>query len=344
MWFNPSVFWYPSKSKFNIFIYLLIYLLVPFSYIFRLIILIRRFLYKKNILKTHDFSVPIIVVGNITVGGTGKTPFVIWLAKLLKSHGYRPGIVSRGVGGKKQVKPHLVSSADSSKIVGDEALLLTNHTGCPVMIAMNRSLAVKKILQENHCDIIISDDGLQHYALDREMEIVIVDGDREFGNGYLLPAGPLREPLSRLNEIDFVVVNGSSMMLIYNNLISLSELTETKKLSDFSHTRVHAVAGIGNPERFFSVLKKAGLDIIPHIFPDHHTYRSKDFNFANNDNLPILMTEKDAVKCREFADKKYWYLPVTAKLSDYFSEKLLEKLLKLNTKIKSYAKLNSFKF
>jgi tetraacyldisaccharide 4'-kinase len=324
MWFDFSAYWYASKLKlkFNIFIYLLL----PFSYFFKFIIFIRKYLYKIGVFKTHHFPVPIIIVGNITVGGTGKTPFVIWLAKLLKSHGYQPGIVSRGAGGKKHIKPYLVSSSDSSKEVGDEALLLTSHTDCPVMIAINRPSAVKKLLQENNCNIVISDDGLQHYALNRDMEIVIVDGERQFGNGYLLPAGPLREPLSRLNEVDFVVENGSMMSFIYGDLISLSEPTQTTQLINFLNSRVHAVAGIGNPERFFSVLKKAGLDIIPHIFPDHHHYQSQDFNFASNNNFPIIMTEKDAVKCKLFANNKFWYLPVTAQLSEKFSENLLEKL------------------
>lgn len=304
-------------------------MLLPFSFLFFIIVTIRRFLYQIGVFKTQYFSTPIIVVGNITVGGTGKTPFVIWLAKFLKMHGYRPGIVSRGYGGLKQTKPYWVNVKDSANKVGDEAVLLAHETHCPLVICPDRVAAVRYLLQRTNCNIVISDDGLQHYRLGRDIEIAIIDGIRRYGNGYLLPAGPLRESVKRLNKVDMVVVNGGSaddvfsMSLAPLHLIGI-QTQEAQDLSYFKGKKIHAVAGIGHPGRFFKTLEEAGLIVIPHVFPDHHLYQAHELEF--NDDLPIIMTQKDAVKCMGFADHRYWFLKITAKMNTKVEELLLEKL------------------
>jgi tetraacyldisaccharide 4'-kinase len=326
MWFDMTRYWYRTSFHW------LTYLLRPFAFLYGLLVMVRCVLYRIGIFKTYHFSVPIIVVGNITVGGTGKTPFVIWLAHFLRSHGYQPGIVSRGVGGRKHKTAYWVSSHASVKEVGDEAWLLAKNTHCPVVIGVNRPLAVQALLQQTRCNVVISDDGLQHYALARDIEIVMVDSVRRFGNTYLLPAGPLREPISRLRSVDFIIVNGEttedvySMSLIPGHLISVCCPELTRPLNLFSRVTVHAVAAIGHPERFFQALRTAGVEIIPHIFSDHHLYCANDFNFQ--DTLPIIMTEKDAVKCLDFADERYWYWPVTAVLSHAFERDMLSSLTK----------------
>jgi tetraacyldisaccharide 4'-kinase len=308
----------------------LLYVLLPLSSLFSLCVSIRHQLYRYNILKSRRFNIPVIVVGNITVGGTGKTPFVIWLAKFLQAQGYKPGIVSRGVGGKKQQQPHLVKADDAAAVVGDEALLLQRDSGCPVVLCIDRAAAVQALLQASHCDVVISDDGLQHYRLKRDMEIVIIDGIRRLGNEYLLPAGPLREPVKRMRSADFVVVNGgdessvASMELKPVRFVSVRDESVTLSLTEFSTKQVHATAAIGHPERFFSVLRQAGFSVQPHVFPDHHLYQRSDLDF--NDSLPILMTAKDAVKCAAFADERHWYLEVSPTMSAGFENQLLARL------------------
>lgn len=324
---NLSQAWY-SKS-----FTLLTLLLLPFSGLFGVCVAVRRLLYRMGILKTFHFNVPVIVVGNLTVGGTGKTPFVIWLAKFLQTHGYKPGIVSRGVGGKKQVLPHRVKSDDPVNQVGDEALLLAQNTDCPIVLGVDRVAAVRELLKKSDCNIIISDDGLQHYRLGRKIEIIMVDGERRFGNHCLLPAGPLREPVSRLRAADFVVINTGSgedekdaytMSLEPLEFISIANSQHKINYPEFSRNKIHAVAGIGNPQRFFTSLKNAGFDVISHPFPDHHNYQAHELNFP--DSLPILMTEKDAVKCGSFADDRYWYLNITAKIDNRLEQAILLKL------------------
>ncbi|MFZ3067317.1 MAG: tetraacyldisaccharide 4'-kinase, partial [Gammaproteobacteria bacterium] len=194
-------------------------LLLPFSWLFHLIVMARRGMYRSGILKTHSVPVPVIIVGNIAVGGTGKTPFVIWLVDYLKQQGYRPGIISRGAGGARQTNPYLVKTNDHPCKVGDEALLLANHTNCPLVIGVDRVAAARFLLAQSDCNIIISDDGLQHYALRRDVELVIVDGVRRFGNQQLLPAGPLRESIKRLEGVDAVIVNGEQMQLVPGDLV-----------------------------------------------------------------------------------------------------------------------------
>lgn len=322
-------------------------LLRPLSWIFAFIVAFRRFLYRFKFKKIHHFPVPIIVVGNITVGGTGKTPFVIWLAELLKSQGFRPGIVTRGVGGAQQREPRWVNVNSAPKLVGDEAVLLVMRSQCPVVIGIDRVAAIKELLSKTDCNVVISDDGLQHYRMGRDIEIAIIDGARGLGNKSFLPAGPLRESPNRLKEVDFVVEQvtsvatpypfesfaseeGFSMELIGDHLVSVRNPEHQIPLKDFQHSSVHAVAAIGNPKRFFSYLHKAGFDILEHPFPDHHLYQARDFNFADRD--PIIMTEKDMVKCREFADERFWYFPVGIKIAASFKKALLTKISELEKK------------
>lgn len=310
-----------------------VYLLLPVSWFFYLVVLTRRWLYQVGIFKSTKFSVPVLIVGNITLGGTGKTPLVIYLAKLLKEKGYSPGIVSRGYGGKANKNPQVVRTESTPDQVGDEPLLIAKHTECPVFICANRVAAVKKMIIEADCNIIISDDGMQHYALDRQIEISVVDSERKFGNGFLLPAGPLREPISRLKKVDFIVINGMSkdlklaapvyqMELKPSKIYNLIDPQKTLPLDQVNQP-VHAVAGIGNPQRFFETLRSLGLNIIEHVYPDHHQFQLSDFHF--NDQFPVVMTEKDSVKCKKFNKENFWYLPVEAKVEIAFINKLLEK-------------------
>lgn len=306
-------------------------LLLPFAWMFGACVAIRRWLYRLGVFKTWYFKVPVIVVGNITVGGTGKTPFVIGLVKLLQSQGYRPGIVSRGVGGEQHAHPHWVKPNDSAKSVGDEALLLLQNSHCPIVICVDRVAAVRELLQRSNCNVVISDDGLQHYRLGRALEIVMVDGVRRFGNSRLLPAGPLREPPSRLHMADCVVVNGDenefdeyTMSLEQDEFVSVMHPQQRIHGSEFSGTTVHAIAGIGHPERFFRMLKNAGINLITHSFPDHHLYQARELDFS--DDLNVIMTEKDAVKCGSLVDERYWYLRITAKMNQKLEQTLLMKL------------------
>lgn len=276
-------------------------------------------------------NIPIIIVGNITVGGTGKTPLVIWLVRFLQEHNYKPGIVSRGYGGKNKIFPQKVDSDSDTQQMGDEAVLLARRAGCPVIIAPKRVNAVRYLLNNTDCNIVISDDGLQHYALARDIEIAVIDGERRFGNRWCLPAGPLREPISRLETVDFIVTNGGEvglgeygMSLIPGDIYNISDPTLKANLNDFAGQAVHAIAGIGNPDRFFGTLRELGLSIFQHRFPDHYQFAHKDIDFK--DEAKIIMTEKDAVKCETFADYRYWCLPVEAELDAVFGEKLLEKL------------------
>lgn len=317
-------FWY--RRSFS----LLVILLLPLSWVFRSLVTIRRFLYRHKVIRSSFFSVPVIVVGNITVGGTGKTPLVIWLAHFLKAKGFRPGIVTRGVGGKKQISPYRVTCDAEPHVVGDEAVLLRERSECPLVTCIDRVAAVEDLLAHTDCNVVIADDGLQHYRLARDIEIAMVDAERQLGNRYLLPAGPLRETPSRLKEVDFVVHQGPmqqgmlTMQLEGSHLVAVTDTSVRVALPDFSQRKVHAVVGIGHPDRFFAALRAKGFEVIAHIFPDHYLYRAADFQF--NDTFPIIMTEKDAVKCKAFADQRFWYFPVDAKLDKVFEVALLAKL------------------
>jgi tetraacyldisaccharide 4'-kinase len=304
------------------------WLLWPATKIFAAIVRIRKYFYKKNWLTSYKATVPVIIVGNITVGGTGKTPLVIHLAQLLSKNGYKPGIVSRGYKGKvKSVM--LVSKHSDPKVVSDEAVLLANRSQCPVIIAKRRAVGIKQIVRHNKVNIIISDDGLQHYALERDIEIAVVDGTRRFGNGYSLPMGPLREPESRLDSVNLIVVNGGdtnsvrehSMKMVIKEVYSLSHPAKTVPISFFAGSKVHALAGIGCPERFFAQLRAQGIEVIEHSFPDHYEFSPASVCFS--DQYPVLMTEKDAVKCRHFANAKHWVVAVSVDLPQSFDDNFL---------------------
>ena len=287
----------------------------------------RRYLYCKQLRKSTRVSSPVVVVGNLSVGGTGKTPLVCWLVSRLQELGFKPGVVTRGYGGSSENARLVDSSADPS-IVGDEALLLARRTGVPVAIGRERPAAAQLLVNAG-CDVVVSDDGLQHYALARDCEIVVVDGERRFGNGRLLPAGPLRESEARLRRVDAVVVNGGRALLegaLRMRLEAKDALSLTggaiKSLHEFAGVSVHAVAGIGNPDRFFNMLRGYGIEVVGHPLPDHARLQAADISFP--DGRPVLMTEKDAVKCRGFAGAQHWYVPVTASFEGGESKVLLD--------------------
>jgi tetraacyldisaccharide 4'-kinase len=304
--------------------------LSPLGFLFNDAARFRKFLYRMGVLKRHTLPVPVIVVGNITVGGTGKTPLIIWLAGLLKDSGFKPGIISRGYGGQAESWPQWVTADSDAKNVGDEALLIAKQTDCSMAVGPLRADAANMLLKQADCNVILSDDGLQHYALSRDIEIAVIDGERRFGNGYCLPAGPLREPIERLKTVDFIIVNGEksednefSMQLKGDTAVNLVT-GEQKSLQEFNSVDCHALAGIGNPERFFKLLEAAGLTCITHSFSDHYQFQRHDIEFA--DNKPVLMTEKDAVKCMAFAGKQHWYLPVKAVPEPGFAEQIINLL------------------
>lgn len=307
---------------------------MPLSMFYVDAVRLRRFLYRIGVLKKTKLPVPVIIVGNITVGGTGKTPLVIWMVEFLKQNGYKPGVISRGYAGAAS-SPQAVTADSDPAQVGDEAVLLAARCDCPVVVGAERVAAARLLLSSHACDVLISDDGLQHYALQRDIEIVVIDGQRRFGNGYCLPVGPLREPPERVKQVDLVVVNSPDELLEGElpmqcqgrQLVNLHS-GERKPLAEFKGMAVNAVAAIGNPKRFFAQLAAAGLDCQTHAFPDHHPFSTADLQF--NDQRPLIMTEKDAVKCRRFATDRYWYLPIDAELPEAFSQQLL-KLLKDKT-------------
>lgn len=311
--------------------------LLPFSALFWLLSASRRVAFRYGLMASRSLPVPVIVVGNITVGGSGKTPLVLWLAQFLRKQGYRPGIVSRGYG-SSAVEACPVDPVDDPALKGDEPVLLARKSACPVWVGRNRA-AVGRALLAAHpdCNVILCDDGLQHYRLRRNVEIAVVDGQRRFGNGRLLPAGPLREGMWRLSRVDAVVVNGGNALeglaAQYQMHLNGERLTnlrsgETRPAADLAGLKLHALAGIGHPQRFFDHLHGLGLDFVTHVFPDHHVYLPGDLDWPDAEAL--LMTEKDAVKCAAFADNRYWVLPVTAEMDPQFGPKILELLRKLD--------------
>ncbi len=312
-------------------------LLLPLSGLFYVLTTTRRFFYKMGLLKSVRLPVPVIVVGNITAGGAGKSPLVMELALQLLAKGYRPGIVSRGYGTKHKSVPVLVELESQAWTVGDEPLMLARKTGCPVAVCADRIQAAKLLIDDKKCDVIIADDGLQHYRLTRDIEIIVIDSQRQFGNGFLLPAGPLRELPSRLAKANFIVMNGNSpdiveprqttMLFEVSLLKSLQPYganAEVTSLSCFKGQTVHAVAGIANPSRFFSLLRAHDIEVIQHDFADHQDYRRHHFTFT--DELPVLMTEKDAVKCDKLEINNAWVVEITAVLSNTFIEKFTKML------------------
>lgn len=291
--------------------------LLLLSWIFGAAVWLRRGAYRAGLLRTVSLPVPVIVIGNITVGGAGKTPLTAWVVEQLRHAGLRPGIVSRGYGrtGRGLLQ---VTAKSSAAEAGDEPLMLAARLGCPVVVGADRVAAAERLLAAETVDAVVCDDGLQHYRLGRDAEIAVVDGRRGLGNGLLLPAGPLRESRVRLRTVDAVVYNGGGRtgerMLLEPGAALALDGQRTCALRAFAGERVHAVAGIADPQRFFSMLDDLGLRVIAHAYPDHHRFQASDVRF--DDGLAVLMTEKDAVKCRTWADQRHWFIPVEAKLED----------------------------
>jgi len=332
-----------------------LYLLWPLALLFQFIAYLRRIYWLQLRRWSTDENAahpPLIVVGNITVGGTGKTPFVIALGKLLMLQGMRVGVISRGYGGRAPHYPFWVEADSNPVESGDEAVLIARSLHCPVLVDANRTRALQAIAASGQCDVIISDDGLQHYAMARDIEIAIIDGERGLGNGLCLPAGPLREPTSRLLRVDHVVINGGSGQLYQNqikdstvmqlqplcwvNLHSAErmELHELSALLTAQGARVpalHALAGIGNPQRFFTTVNSLGYDAVYHPFADHYNFTEQDLQFGAD--TIVLMTEKDAVKCSTFAGANCWYLAIEARLDPEFTQRLLGEIKQINQKL-----------
>ncbi|WP_313915642.1 tetraacyldisaccharide 4'-kinase [Tahibacter sp.] len=291
---------------------------------------LRRGAYAHGWLRSYAVGKPVVVVGNLSVGGTGKTPLTLALVRALAARGLRAGVVSRGYGGNA-TGPLLLDAASTPQQVGDEPLLIHARSGAPVAIGRDRVAAARLLLTSAPVDVILADDGLQHYRLRRDVEICVIDGARRFGNRRLLPAGPLREPLSRLDRVDFRVCNGGLaradevQLHLRDEGASALRSGEHVALESFAHRRVHAVAGIGNPQRFFDSLRACRIEVIEHAFADHHLFRPDDLAF--DDGLPVLMTEKDAIKCRAFAQTNWWQVSVQAQLPERFLDALAQRIL-----------------
>lgn len=300
---------------------------------------LRRRLYEKGILRSRRCGVPVIVVGNISVGGTGKTPLTIALVQRLQAEGFQPGVASRGYGREEPSQPRWVDRESKPGKVGDEPALIARHTGAKLRVDRDRVAAAQSLVKAG-CDVIVCDDGLQHYRLARDIEIEVIDGRLRYGNAQRLPAGPLREPIERAQRCDFRVVNlgGNAAQAGGNAGAGFGEwpmklLAEhaapitggrPRALASYAGQRVHAVAGIGHPERFFAMLRGFGIAVVPHAFNDHHRYRAEDFEFGSR--LPVLMTEKDAVKCADIAGDDWFSVPVGAELPEAFWVALLDKI------------------
>lgn len=309
-------------------------LLRPLEALFLLAAALRRWLYSSGLKNSVELPVPVVVVGNVTVGGTGKTPLLIWLAARLVERGYAPGIVSRGYGGKSAAWPRVVAPDSDPREVGDEPVLLAQRTGCPVAVGPDRVRAAESLLAPGAppVDVLLSDDGLQHYRLARTVEIAVVDGRRGLGNGLCLPAGPLREPPARLEQVDAVVVNGAGWERVGalradvepTGVYRVGAPLERRELADFAGSTVHAVAGIGHPERFFEMLERFGLTVVPHPLPDHAEIGPADLEHGAS---PVLVTEKDAVKCRSIERPDVWSVAIELALRPAAADVLLGRVL-----------------
>lgn len=309
---------------------------------YRAAVALRRWRYAAGSSATVRFETPVVVVGNLTVGGTGKTPLVIALVRALCARGLRCGVVTRGYRSGIRVPTIIDAGSAQPQQHGDEPALMARATGVPVAICPDRVAAARTLIDRG-VDVVVSDDGLQHYRLGRSLEVVVVDGARGFGNARLLPAGPLREPLQRLGEVDWLVVNGPAsarcaaqlapfahrrdrldMRLVPGDAVQLADPSLRRPLQQFTGAPVHAVAGIGNPARFFATLRDAGLQVVEHPFPDHHVFRASDLEFDTAGE--ILMTAKDAVKCRSLPGLRAWEVPVEARFDDAGWETLLAQI------------------
>lgn len=315
---------------------LLTWLCLPLTALFVLVSAIRRRLYVAGVLRQQRLPVPVVIVGNITAGGSGKTPVVIALAESLAAEGYTPGVISRGYQGSAHGSVFVSPDSDPA-VCGDEPVLLARRSACPVVVGRDRVCAGKRLLAAHpEVDVLISDDGLQHYALARDIEIAVID-ERGVGNGWRLPSGPLREPISRLEAVHGLVLNGTppsgpalpakhmfNMRLVAGACYALDNPATRCELKDLVGARVHAIAGVGNPRRFFDSLRAAGLDIECHAYPDHHAFRPEDLHFPAGET--VLMTEKDAVKCQAFAPRGCWVLPVSASFSPELASFIIHRL------------------
>ncbi len=308
--------------------------LLPLAALFQIFAGLRRLTFRIGVLRPERLPVPVIVVGNITAGGTGKTPLTLWLCGFLQEQGFKPGIVSRGYGGHARLQ---AVTADSDPVAaGDEPVLLARRSSCPVWIGRDRVAAARALLAANPgCDVIVCDDGLQHYRLQRDFEIAVLDGRRGLGNGLPLPAGPLREGAARLQTVDAVVINGPGdpglrmasrfdMSLEGGQFHNLLNPGHSAGAPEFQGRRVHAVAGIGNPMRFFEHLQRLGLSFTAHAFPDHHPFSPADLAFEDADE--VIMTEKDAIKCQRFARENHWALSVDATVDPELGQLILNTL------------------
>ncbi|WP_371372760.1 tetraacyldisaccharide 4'-kinase [Thalassotalea aquiviva] len=313
------------------------WLLLLLTPIFWALSALRRMAYRCHLLKQPKLPVPVVIVGNIGVGGNGKTPVVVYLVEQLKAKGFKVGVISRGYGGSVTDTPFVVSANVSAKEAGDEPVLIYQRTEVPVVIGSDRVKSVEQLISLG-CNVVISDDGLQHYRLKRDVELVIIDGKRRYGNGWLLPAGPLREGIWRLNTVDRVIVNGGladvdelAMSLSANKVININS-GQQLSLEQFNALikpigKVNAIAGIGNPQRFFNTLLRLKLPLAQSLgFVDHHQFQSSDFDQLDA-NIPLLMTEKDAVKCQGLVSDNAWYLPVDARFDQKQGEQLIELII-----------------
>ncbi|MGN7789728.1 tetraacyldisaccharide 4'-kinase [Enterobacter sp. 22452] len=309
-------------------------LLLPLSWLYGLVSGAIRLMYRLGLKRAWRAPVPVVVVGNLTAGGNGKTPVVIWLVEQLQKRGIRPGVVSRGYGGKATHYPLLLTADTTTAEAGDEPVLIYQRTGVPVAVSPVRSDAVQALLAGHAADIIITDDGLQHYALARDKEIVVIDGVRRFGNGWWLPAGPMRERASRLQSVDAVIVNGGQakpreIPMHLQPGMAVNLLTGERKAVEQLPALV-AMAGIGHPPRFFATLEQCGARLEKRVpLADHQALEEGQVDALTVPGQSLIMTEKDAVKCRAFAKENWWYLPVDAELSGEQPEHLLKELIAL---------------
>ena len=307
--------------------------LLPLTLLFAFLSWLRASSYRLGLLRAIRCRVPVVVVGNLSVGGTGKTPLVIWLVDALRRRGYSPGVISRGYGGSDDQVA--VDTGSSARLAGDEPVLIASRARCPVWVGRDRAAAAEHLLNANPgVDVIVSDDGLQHYRLQRDCELVVVDAQRRFGNGWLLPSGPLRETRSRLHSVDAVVANGGTLADVavdayvmhltgdtFRNVVNPAVGATAAQLRG---KRLHAIAGIGYPRRFFAHLRTLGLDFAEHAFPDHHPYTAADLRFADAD--AVVMTEKDAIKCASFAQDNWWALPVEAEIDEALADLVIRRI------------------
>jgi len=320
-------------------------LLWPVSVLFQALTKIRRAVQQSK-KRPADLTAPLIVIGNISLGGTGKTPLLITLSQELQKQGFKPGIISRGYGGDSSSYPLAVDADSDVRQSGDEAFLIAEKTGCPVYVDPDRCAALHALLHNEDVDVVLSDDGLQHYKLYRDLEIVVVDGQRLFSNGFCMPAGPLRESMARLKEVQHIVVNGepareipqlataSTMQLQPRTLVNLvsGEKRPFAGAPFNMGSKLQAVSALGNPQRFYALLERLPYQLETFSFPDHHNFTAADFKLQGIDaHQPVVMTEKDAVKCRQFAKNNFWYLSVEVNLESQFVERLIEDIRRVST-------------